>query len=487
MYQTIIYALCLILTLVFVYVFIKRRNAIPPHQRIPELPGWVPVLQHIPSLMKIGFNHLEYFRSCSDKYGKIWQFYIPPLIPVIQKADAVVFTTDPEVLKYVLSTGFKEGVFAKGPEMAIQHREFLGKGIFTSNGERWRDTRNFASSLFHVDGLKQYVDIFHNNTVKLFEKFSTLNEPRGIDIQDYFMRYTLDSFCEIGFGIQIDSISAESNDFAKAFDVVQYHSAIRGHFGKLWKIKEKIIRPTEFYKNLDYMNNFVFEIINERKKESPEQLAERSDLLSKLLTTNKNATNEELRDFVMNFLIAGRDTTAVLLTWCIYLLASHSDVVEKILAEIKENLAEDETPTFQNTKSLVYMKQVLQETLRLYPPVPIDGFDAEKDCILPGGYKVEKGSPVLYCAWDLHRRPEYWGADSLAFKPERFANPPAPFTWIPFHAGPRECLGKEMAYLEAKIMLCNFLRKYNFSLETSHVVETKQGIILTALNGVVYI
>ena len=335
-----------------------------------------------------------------------------------------------------------------------------------------------------MDGLKQYVDIFHNNTATLFDKFSSLNEASGIDIQDYFMRYTLDSFCEIGFGIQINSIAAESNHFAKAFDVVQYHSAIRGHFGKLWKIKEKIIRPTEFYKNLEYMDNFVFEIINERKKESPEQLAERSDLLSKLLTANKNASNDELRDFVMNFLIAGRDTTAVLLTWCIYLLCNNSDVTEKLLGEINENLAEDEAPTFQNTKSLIYMKQVLQETLRLYPPVPIDGFDAEKDCILPGGFKIEKGTPVLYCAWDLHRRPEYWGADSLSFKPERFATPPAPYTWIPFHAGPRECLGKEMAYLEAKIMLCNFLRKYNFSLDSNQVVETKQGIILTALNGV---
>ena|SRR3990167_2596796 len=143
MYLSIIYAICLILTLVVVLVFIKRRNSIPPHQRIPELPGWLPVLQHIPSLMRIGFNHLEYFRSCTDKYGKIWQFYVPPLIPVIQKADAIVFTTDTEVLKYVLSTGFKEGVFAKGPEMAIQHREFLGKGIFTSNGERWRGRKFF--------------------------------------------------------------------------------------------------------------------------------------------------------------------------------------------------------------------------------------------------------------------------------------------------------------------------------------------------------
>ena len=345
--------------------------------------------------------------------------------------------------------------------------------------------RNFASGLFHVDGLRQYVDIFHSNCLKLFTVLDKLKEkPEGIDIQDYFMRYTLDSFAEIGFGVQLGSISAETHQFAQAFDVVQFHSMYRGASGRLWVLKEFFSKPKLFFQNLDYMNNYVYGIINTRKSEPIEQLQDRQDLLSRLLVANKDISKEDSRDFVMNFLLAGRDTTAVLLTWSIYLLSSHPDVVRKLLAEFREYIAEDETPTLANTKSLVYTKMVLQEVLRLYPPVPIDGYDATKDCTLPNGFKVSKETQIRYCGWDLHRRPELWGEDAEEFRPERFEHNPAPFTYVPFHLGPRECLGKEMAYLEAKIALVNFLRKYSFTHVPGQKIETKQGIILTAKYGI---
>ena len=335
-----------------------------------------------------------------------------------------------------------------------------------------------------MEGLRAYVEIFHDNTIKLFNKLDQLDKSNGIDVQEYFMKYTLDSFSEIGFGVKLDSISSDTNDFATSFDSIQIHILKRGYSGRLWILKEFLSKPAEFYKHLEYMDNFVGQIITVRKQEPKEILKDRSDLLSQMLLENENASHEDLRDFVMNFLLAGRDTTAVLLTWCIYLLSSHPEVVNKMLNEFAEHIPENEVPTFANTKSLVYTKQVLQETLRLYPPVPIDGYTATKDCILPGGYKVLKDTQVRYCAWDLHRRPEFWGSNSAEFVPERFENVPAPFTWIPFHAGQRECLGKEMAYLEAKIMLVNFLRRYSFSLVPEHKVETKIGIILTAKNGV---
>ena len=123
--------------LIFLNV-LRLRDPIPKENRIPEIDGRVPILQHLPLLKKLGDNHLEFFRKCTDKYGKTWQFWVPSMIPGIIKPFAVVFTADPEILKFVLSTGFKEGLFDKGEIMMMQHRDFLGKGIFVSNGERWK-------------------------------------------------------------------------------------------------------------------------------------------------------------------------------------------------------------------------------------------------------------------------------------------------------------------------------------------------------------
>merc|ERR1712000_177287 len=222
------------------------------------------------------------------------------------------------------------------------------------------------------------------------------------------------------------------------------HCNRRGRVGPfIWKAQETLFPPKEFKSSVDYMNDFVNTIIQQRKQDSKEQLLERGDLVSRLLVHEKCAFNqkdEDLRDFIMNFLIAGRDTTAVLLTWCVYLLSKHPEVEKKLLKEFDDVLG-DEEPTFANTKELIY------------------------------------------CTYDLHRRPELWGDDSDEFKPERFAKPPVPFSWLPFHGGPRECLGKEMAYLEAKIMLVNLLRKYKLTVHTNHPVELKKGIILTSRHG----
>ena len=473
-----------ILAIVFLLLKVSYYNTKVPNglKPIPLIEGRVPLVQHTYSLYKLENEMLEHCRKMSDIHGDIWKLYVPTTF--ITKPRAITFSCNPEVLQFVLSTGFKQGLFAKGVSSSAQYKEFLGSGIFTSNGERWSKVREFASSLFHVSSLKQYVNIFDENAKNLFSQLDA--NPNGIDMQDYFMRYTLDSFAEIGFGVKINSMKDDVNMFAKAFDLVQMHCNRRGRVGPfIWKAQETLFPPKEFKSSVDYMNDFVNTIIQQRKQDSKEQLLERGDLVSRLLVHEKCAFNqkdEDLRDFIMNFLIAGRDTTAVLLTWCVYLLSKHPEVEKKLLKEFDDVLG-DEEPTFANTKELIYCKHVLQETLRLFPPVPMDGFEAQETCELPGGYYVEKGSVVIYCAYDLHRRPELWGDDSDEFKPERFAKPPVSFSWLPFHGGPRECLGKEMAYLEAKIMLVNLLRKYKLTVHTNHPVELKKGIILTSRHG----
>jgi len=190
-----------------------------------------------------------------------------------------------------------------------------------------------------------------------------------------------------------------------------------------------------------------------------------------------------MRDFVFNFLIAGRDTTASLLTWTFYELSRHPEVEEKVIEEIN-SVIKDENANFKNIKLLKYTKWVLQEVLRLYPPVPIDGYTALEDDILPNGYFVAKNTEIYYVAWHMHRLPEYFPEPEL-FLPERWEFPlKHPFSYVPFHGGARACLGKEMAYQESLILMVNIFKR-NFRLRTveGFLPRVKKAVILTSANG----
>jgi cytochrome P450 len=187
---------------------------------------------------------------------------------------------------------------------------------------------------------------------------------------------------------------------------------------------------------------------------------------------------------VLNFLIAGRDTTALLLSWFFYQLADHPDIEARIIAEMDTVLSEEGEVTFDSMKRLVYLQQVIQESLRIYPSVPFNGFTALKDDVLPGGYFVPKDTYVVYSAYILHRRPDLF-PDPLTFDPDRFERkPPKPFEYMAFHGGPRECLGREMAFLEAKIMIVTLLGRFRMRMHPTAKVELKRAIILTARRGV---
>jgi len=225
------------------------------------------------------------------------------------------------------------------------------------------------------------------------------------------------------------------------------------------------------------------QLIEEKRKLSFEVLSQNEDILSKAMCMkNPVLSNKELRDIVFNFLIAGRDTTAVLLTFTTYLLSLNPVVEEKILQEIDRVVGKNQI-TFENMKEMTYLQNVLSETLRLYPSVPTDGYDAFEDDVLPGNYFITKGSTIGYSAYVLGRSPEYF-EDPLSFKPERWETDKVkPFSYLPFHVGPRSCLGIHLAYLEAKVLLCVLLPKLKFQMAPGAVMKEKRGLILTVENG----
>jgi cytochrome P450 len=255
-----------------------------------------------------------------------------------------------------------------------------------------------------------------------------------------------------------------------AFDVVQEYSQLRFLSPiPLWI--SKWISPLEWLlvKNVRTLDEFAFGVVKARREE--EDLESKLDVLSRFMcmknpATGEDYTDKELRDIVLNFIIAGRDTTANSLSWSLYYIIKYPGVQEKLQKEI-DSVLNGEVPTYDKIQKLEYTYAFYTEVLRLNPSVPKDNKECVEDCTLPDGNPMKAGDYLVYCPWQMGRSEKLWGKDALEFKPERFLEDkkPSPYKFAVFQAGPRTCLGQNMAYLESITFIAMLLQKYTIALK----------------------
>ena len=239
------------------------------------------------------------------------------------------------------------------------------------------------------------------------------------------------------------------------------------------------------------IDTYVQEVVDERRKVFVSNPDTSSDLLTCFLRMEDHNSRDDkfLKDVIVNILLAGRDTSALALSWFFWLVATHPSVEEKLLEEARRVLlvsgeANEELPpeheilhTREKLNSMVYLQAALSESLRLYPSVPTDFKHVEKDDVLPDGNRLLKGQRFIYSIYSMGRMESIWGKDCLEFKPERWllhstndkvlANV-SPFQYVAFNAGPRTCLGKEMAYTLMKVVASAILLRYRVLLAPGH-------------------
>lgn len=295
-----------------------------------------------------------------------------------------------------------------------------------------------------------------------------------IDLQDILQRFAFDNICRIAFGYDPGYLtpSLPETEFAKAFDEATVLSAerLRQISPLVWKVKRVLNVGSERKLRIavSEVHEFARNIINEKKKKNSS--TESMDLLSRFLDSGQY-DDEFVRDIVISFMIAGRDTTSAALTWYFWLLAKHPESERKVLEEISKK---HDKSDYEEIKEMVYTHASLCESMRLYPPVPVDGKMAEKDDVLPDGTVVKKGEGVQYVPYAMGRMESIWGSDWEEFKPERWLGSGEgegeekkwsfvgkdPYTYPVFQAGPRICLGKEMAFLQMKSIVNGVLRRF---------------------------
>jgi fatty acid omega-hydroxylase len=233
-------------------------------------------------------------------------------------------------------------------------------------------------------------------------------------------------------------------------------------------------------------------VIKSKRRTSVEGAGLGPDLLSRFFEKSylhdaEEPSTKELRDIVLNFIVAGRDTTACALSWTFYELTRHPEVVSKIIVEVNEicGVAPKVDYSLEKLNKLEYTHAVAMEAIRLHPSVPNDMKYAVHDDILPDGTFVPARAAVVYSPYALGRSKQIWGNDADMFNPERFfkQSEPSTYKFIAFNAGPRICLGKPLALMNMKMVLAVLLPNFNFQDFKGHTGEYDLSAVLRMKNG----
>jgi cytochrome P450 len=398
--------------------------------------------------------------------------------------------SDPALVRHVLLENIDN--YDKRTPAFDAVRVVLGNGMLTSGGSFWKRQRRIAQPAFHGENVRHFAPIISRlatETGDEWERAATAGAP--VDACNDMMRVTLRIVVETLFGDDLAESAAEVN---RVFPLILACLAARASSpirAPLWlpTANNRRLRPA-----LTSLNSIVERLIATKRRRlaagGRPQDGHR-DLLTILMLARDAETGEtmsdaQLRDEVMTLMIAGHETTANALSWLWYLLDRHPDEQERLRAELVIATG-GRLPAVEDLPQLPRMKAVIQETLRLYPPVWM--FD--RRALGPddlAGTKVAKGDLVIFCPYAIHRLPELW-SDPEEFRPERFEagheEQKNKFAYLPFSVGPRTCIGNSFAMIESQIIMGTLLSRFRARLADPAPITAKPRVTLRPSRPVV--
>jgi cytochrome P450 len=404
--------------------------------------------------------------------GEFKRNYVAPMIDLFHEygdyvelktlAGPILFAFHPDGVEHVLKTNHKN--YRKADDM--EHlKPVLGEGLLTSEGELWREHRRLIAPEFQHKRMEGFYPAIDKHLRALIARWR--NEREVFDVCPSVSAMTYGIAGDCFFGAQVQG-SAET----------VYHAVETASQVAIQRMTRPVNLPLSIptpenrrlRSAMRALDQIVYGIIGSRRGDGEGRV----DLLSRVLAIPLG--EREVRDEVMTMLLAGHETTSNAVSWTLYLLARHPEAQEKLRAELSARLS-GELPTLAEIKTLDYTRMVLEESMRLYSPVATIGRKALGPDMI-GGFPVKKGTQVALCQWVTHRHPGFWSRPE-EFMPERFDGSVKhhPFAYFPFAAGPRECVGKNLAMLEGVAILAGIVR--NFRIEPSSERETRPRPLIT--------
>ncbi|XP_055594967.1 cytochrome P450 4C1-like [Uranotaenia lowii] len=368
--------------------------------------------------------------------------------------------------------------------------EWLGEGLLTSKGERWFKHRKLITPTFHFNILEGFCDVFSEQgsiMAELLEPYADTGKP--VDIFPFITKAALDIICETAMGVKVNAQTQGENDYVKA--IYALSELFLERLIRPWIHSDFMFKRSKYGKEhkkaLDMVHNYTKKVIRDRKdtlnrkqRQSDDSLAQKNasdskgvygakkrlaflDLLLQWNVQNNQLTDDDVRQEVDTFMFEGHDTTTAGMSWALFLLGLHPDVQDLVHQEIDSIFDGSDRPaTMKDLGEMKLLERCLKEALRLYPSVAFFGRTLSEDVTL-GGYHIPQGTLLGIHAYHVHRDERFY-PDPEKFDPDRFLPENTenrhPYAYIPFSAGPRNCIGQKFAILEEKSVLAAVLRKY---------------------------
>ncbi|XP_055618732.1 cytochrome P450 4c3 [Toxorhynchites rutilus septentrionalis] len=387
-------------------------------------------------------------------------------------------------------------------------KPWLGTGLLTSQGKKWHPRRKILTPAFHFKILDDFVDIFQEQSAVLVKRLENeIGNDEGFNCFPYVTLCALDIVCETAMGRLVNAQMNSDSEYVKA--VYQIGGIVQSRQQKIWLQPDFIFKRTKDYKNhqrcLAILHEFSNRVIRERKEEilkqnlsnnnfAPEEFGRKKRLafLDLLIEASQDGTvlsTEDIREEVDTFMFEGHDTTSAAISWILLLLGAEPSIQDRIVEEIDLIMGGDRErfPTMAELNEMKYLECCIKEGLRLYPSVPLIARKLVEDVQIDD-YTIPAGTTAMIVVYQLHRNPKVF-PNPDKFNPDNFLPENCrgrhPYAYIPFSAGPRNCIGQKFAVLEEKSIISAVLRKYrieavdrreNLTLLGELILRPKDGL-----------
>ena len=433
----------------------------------------VPRLRCLADSVEMARNPVQVLARYNRQYGETFRFYIGGL------KEAIV-TIDPTVIQHVLKTNANN--YHKSEIQIKRMGHFLGKGLLTTDGEPWRNQRRLIQKGFDRKQLDALSSIMQDSVAESMRGFDSQIRSGPVDIYPQMMKITFAMVARSIFGARLkdEDIDLVSHTICTVQEFI-VRQTLQPYLNPWFEVSGELREHEEMRTRADAV---LLEYIKRRRNESPGQ-----DLLQTLMDARyadgEGMSDELILSESMQLLVAGHETSSNGLSWILYLLSSRPDCLEKVRQEMHSVLG-DAPLNHSDVPKLEFTTQVIQESLRLYPPFWMIDREAVADDQI-GNISIPQGSMVIVYVYGAHHAERYW-QNPESFDSDRFvkANDKlrTPFTYLPFGGGPRGCIGNHYAMLQILMILSDLLRNYDFELVPGQAIEARPMVILRPKHGI---
>ncbi|KAI5957933.1 hypothetical protein KGF57_002741 [Candida theae] len=411
-----------------------------------------------------------------------------------------VFTVEPESVRHMQSAS-QTSDFNMGVRLKV-FSTLLGDGIFSSEGSSWKHSRIMLRPFFSRENIKQIhaMEPFTQSVIKAIKQAPQMT----LDMQEIFQNFTMDYTTHLLLGESCDclktylgeptsgSIANDMKlDFAPSFDKGTEYALRRLVMGSFhW-----LYQPRQMFVEIKKQHDFVDYYVQKALKMNSQDLEKSSDDGTFFLydLAQKTRDPKVLRDEILSIIVAGRSTTGSLMTFLFYELGRHPKVFTRLRDIIRVQFPDVASIALESIQGCEYLRWCLNETLRYDPPVPFNSRTTTQDTVLPKGggddnqspMLVKRGTKIVYPLWTANRMEKYFGKDTNSFNPDRWGSLPANggTVFMPFGAGPRNCLGQQLALLETSYVTIRLLQTFD-SIKSSHKeARKKSSAIMVMMDG----